>query len=311
MPGFRALDAALRRTTERLALELDHPAAAAPDWSELEWDVARGVAAMQGIAVLLAHRLRWSGPPRWQEYLRDQVNHGLRREARIGALITQLDVLLQRERVRALGLKGAALRGLGIYDPGERPMGDVDLLASPDDCDAIGRALAVLGYREIYRTQRHAVFRDRAPDAARGFGEHVDNPLKVELHECVAEPLPASMVDITARLVPLDSRSGLRPYRSRAALMAHLLLHAAGNMRAHAFRLIQLVDLGRLSHQMTGRRVGGFAGWQRGRGALVVGLSTTAAGATLLLRQGTARNSGAAALPCAPGPCSMSRAAIR
>ena len=34
--------------------------------------------------------------------------------------------------------------------------------------------------------------------------------------------------------------------------MAHLLLHAAGNVRAHALRLIQLVDLGRLSHHMTG-----------------------------------------------------------
>ena len=57
LPPYTVLRAALGRTTEFLAHELHAPRASAPDWNELEWNVARAVAAMQGITVLLANRL--------------------------------------------------------------------------------------------------------------------------------------------------------------------------------------------------------------------------------------------------------------
>ena len=63
VPPFKVLAAALRKTTEHLAKELAAPTDSPPRWTELEWAVARSVAAMQGISTLLENNLRWLGPP--------------------------------------------------------------------------------------------------------------------------------------------------------------------------------------------------------------------------------------------------------
>jgi len=78
-----------------------------------------------------------------------------------------------------------------------------------------------------------------------------DNYLKIELHERISEPLPLRMADITGLIQPREPHPGLNPYPSKAALMTHLLLHAAGAMKARAARLIQLNDIARLSANMT------------------------------------------------------------
>jgi len=54
-------------------------------------------------------------------------------------------------------------------------------------------------------------------------------------------------VDITRCLLPRAAHAGLNAYPSAASLMLHLLLHAAGNMRARALRLIQLHDIALLA----------------------------------------------------------------
>ena len=102
----------------------------APDWSDIEWAIARSVAAMQGISALLAGKLRWPGPPAWQSFLAEQREQCLLRDARIGALLERIDAATRERRVACVALKGAALRALDLYAPGERPMGDVDLLVS-------------------------------------------------------------------------------------------------------------------------------------------------------------------------------------
>jgi hypothetical protein len=249
-PPYRKVAAALRTTTERLARELVHPESDVPAWSEFEWDVARAVAAMHGISVLLTRRLRWYGPPRWQQFLREQREHGLRRDVRIGELLLRIDLLARHERIGVVALKGSALHALGIYLPGERPMGDIDLLARGEDFPATRRALRAMEYEESFTTERHVVFGNVAPRLPRGIGEHIDNPLKIELHSHIADALPATMVDITARLMPAPLAHGVNRYRSIVALMSHLLLHAAGNMRAHALRLVQLHDIARLATRM-------------------------------------------------------------
>jgi hypothetical protein len=246
-PPYREVAAALRSTTERLAQELASPSADPPDWSTFEWNVARSVAAMHGISALLAHRLRWHGPTRWEDFLREQVTQGLLRDVRIGELLTSLDTLARREAVGLVGLKGAALRVLGFYVPGERPMGDIDIYAPPSSLPAAARVLAALGYCDTLKTARHIAYSRGPAMAPHGFGEHIDNSIKIELHSRVAEHLPVTQVDITSRLAPCPLEQGLHGYRNRAALMAHLLLHAAGNMRAHALRLLQLHDIARLS----------------------------------------------------------------
>jgi hypothetical protein len=249
-PPYRELAATLRTTTERLARELVKPASDPPDWNPFEWNVARAVAAMQGISALLANRLQWRGPPRWENFLREQVRQGQLRDARIGELLAQLDSFARREPVGIVGLKGAALRALYIYARGERPMGDIDLYAPTATFPAVARVLEALGYREAFRTARHVVYRCGPAAGPRGIGEHIDNGIKIELHGHIAESLPVTPVDITSRLAPTPLQHGLHGYASRAALMAHILLHAAGNTRAHALRLIQLQDIARLSALM-------------------------------------------------------------
>jgi hypothetical protein len=59
--------------------------------------------------------------------------------------------------------------------------------------------------------------------------------------------LPAMATDITQHLWRRETHAGLNSYPSDASLLMHLLLHAAGNIRARALRLIQLNDIARLA----------------------------------------------------------------
>jgi len=247
MPPFRVVAAALRKTTEHLAAEVVQSSASPPDWNELEWAIARSAAAMQGISALLANNVRWSGPPAWLSFLGEQREQGLLRHARIGELLEQIDTAARRRGVECMALKGAALRDLNLYGYGERPMGDIDLLVSSRDMFPIAAVMAEIDYVDAFITQRHRVFEPRRKLPTRGFGEHVDNPLKIEIHTAIAEPLPVRNVDITERLKRSTRGSGLRNYPDLVSLFLHLLLHAAGNMRAHALRQIQLHDIAMLA----------------------------------------------------------------
>ena len=247
LPPFKELASVLRRTTERLARELARPTESRPDWSEIEWTIAACVAAMQGISTLLANRLRWSGPPIWQAFLTDQREQCVLRDARIGALLERIDAVTRERQIGCLALKGAALRGFDLYRAGERPMGDVDLLVAAGDLGSLAGALTDLGYVESYTTQRHAVYAPRGNRTPHRLGEHADNPLKIELHTAIGEELPVRTVDITARLFRARARAGINSYPDLASLQLHLLLHAAGNMRSHTLRQIQLHDIAAVS----------------------------------------------------------------
>jgi len=247
MPSLRFVSAALRTTTERLVRELAQPGDSVPLWSDFEWDIARAVAAMQGISMLLARSRRWIGPDRWERFLEHQRTQSVMRDARVGETLAQVDAGARREGIRLVGLKGSALRALRVYEPGDRPMADIDLLARREDMQAAARLLASIGYHQSLVTTRHVTFgRDVAPASVQ-IGEHVDNPLKIELHTRVGDALPVEIVDITARLAPPDAPPGVTGYASHGALLAHLALHAAGNMRAHALRAIQIHDIARLA----------------------------------------------------------------
>ena len=104
MPTFKVLAAVLRRTTERLVRELAQPTDLQPDWTETEWTVARSVAAMQGISVLLAARLRWQGPSAWQAFLAEQCEQSLLRHERIGSLLERIDAVTRERRVGCVAL---------------------------------------------------------------------------------------------------------------------------------------------------------------------------------------------------------------
>jgi hypothetical protein len=162
-------------------------------------------------------------------------------------LLGAINAIAHREGIPVVALKGAALHSAGFYVAGERPMGDIDLLIRSDDAKATARMLESCGYEVAYLSRRHQAFQPRVRDAlsAIRLGEHIDNPIKIEVHSKIAEQLP--LVDITKFLFTSGARGGISAYPSIAALMMHLLLHAAGNMRARALRHIQLHDIALLA----------------------------------------------------------------
>lgn len=252
LPPLPELAEALFRTTETLARELTRPTAAAPDWSDFDWRVARASAAMQGISALLCHRLRWQGPAGWRSFLAEQRAQTEARFQRIAALQSGIDVLARSRGVSVIALKGAALYALGFYPEASRPMGDIDLLVRDPDLQAATEILEGCGYAVAFDSYRHRVFKPRhSPSRSVHFGEHIDSPIKIELHTCVAEHLPVRTVDITGLLIPAQMHSGINAYPSHAALLMHLLLHAAGNMRARGLRFIQLHDIALLTASLS------------------------------------------------------------
>src|SRR5450755_4757072 len=118
----------------------------APDWSEFEWRIAEAVAALQGVAAVLARGCAWHGPDRWQRFLAEQSHQTRLRRARIAELLPTVDAVLRNAGIPAVALKGAALYELGVYAAGERPMGDIDLLLSPTDMAPAAQALRSLGF---------------------------------------------------------------------------------------------------------------------------------------------------------------------
>ena len=249
-PTFEVIETALRSATEFLARQPIAPATAAPDWSDTQWHIAKAVVAIQGMAVQLAATARWRGPDHWESFLREQQRQTLLRHDLILERLADLHSGAMAAGLPLVALKGAALYRAGIYDSGERPMGDIDLLARPGDIPTAKRLLVDLGYVEVLDSSRHVTFEPRDAGGHVGYGEHVANPIKVELHSQIAEALPVAKVDITRQVFPGRNEPGLNHYPSHAALMLHLLLHAAGNIRARALRQIQLHDIALLAPKL-------------------------------------------------------------
>jgi Uncharacterised nucleotidyltransferase len=250
MAGPTALQASLRAITETLAHELACPSSTVPDWSAAEWLLARAVAAMHGVAPLLSRDLRWQGPAGWVAFLAQQRVHTETRHARVLELLRQLDQLTRAQGVVAVALKGAALHATGLYTAGERPMADVDLLVQPRDAQRTARLIESLGFRETMVLWKERVFTPLVDHFAADLGEHTSSCIKIELHERICERLPWHITDVSRFIFPSRAPPGLRDYPSKAALMLHLLLHAAGAMAFKALRLLHLHDLALLSSSM-------------------------------------------------------------
>ena len=247
LPPLGQIASALRDITESLACEFRVPSSEPPLWGDFEWRIAQAVASMHGISSLLCTDLRWEGPPSWRSFLEEQREHTAGRHRKIVQLLDGIDSQARHEEIAFVALKGAALHKNGIYQIGERPMADVDLLVRGADANNMAGLLGRCGFECTFTTWRHHVFESRARNLPVGFGEHIDNPIRIELHTSIRDFLPVSEIDITQLVFPGAACAGLNDYPSVAALMMHLLLHAAGNMRAHALRYIQLHDIARLA----------------------------------------------------------------
>jgi hypothetical protein len=253
LPPSTILQAMLRKITERFARELAEPAPLAPEWSEFEWIVARAVAAMHGVSPLLSRTLCWQGPVGWAEFLEEQRTHTTRRHMRIADLLQRLDRGARETGVAAVALKGASLHAMGLYTAGDRPMADIDVLVRPRDVESAGRLLTSLGFRQTRETWKEREFAPVEDHIPGEFGENADNSVKIELHDRICERLPWRITDMSERIFPPHPQPGLQGYPSQAAMMIHLLLHAAGSMTIRALRLLHLHDLARVSSRMTER----------------------------------------------------------
>jgi hypothetical protein len=251
LPPLDTIQAALRKTTEVLACELAKPGDTAPDWSPSEWLFARAVATLHGISPLLSRSIRWQGTPGWNRFLSEQRTHTEARYQGIQDLLAVLDSTARRAGIALVALKGAALHSLGLYSAGERPMADIDLLVREADADRTADTLESLGFHETLRTPRHRIFEPGQRQDPGNFGENAANAMKIEMHTHIGEKLPLRKVDVSERLYPRDPHPGLNAYPGKAALMTHLLLHAAGGMSLRAARLLHLNDISRLSARLT------------------------------------------------------------
>lgn len=247
IPDAEVVQAALRSTTEKLAHELARPTDTAPTWSDFEWRAARAAAAIHGISPLLAARLRWRGPQGWDAFLVEQRGHTEIRHQRIDALAKLFDERARKVGLPIIALKGAALHAMGVYVPGERPMADLDFLVREADMPAALRLLEEQDFHEELAFWKNRVFTPNVPGTASPatghLGEHRDNPIKIELHWRIREKLPFELTDISAVTFPSTPHPGLNAYPSLAALLMHLVFHAAGSMATRDLRLLHLHDL--------------------------------------------------------------------
>jgi len=251
IPRPDVVQEALRKTTERLAYELGRPTAVAPSWSEFEWRAARAAAAIHGVSPLLATTLRWSGPPGWQAFLIEQKEHTESRHARIETLAKLLDERARSAGIPLVALKGAALHSMGFYKPGERPMADLDFLVEEPDLSAATKLLEDQCFSEELRYWKNRVFTPAEARTSSALGEHRDNHIKIELHWRVREKLPLALTDISDSVFPRNPHPGLNAYPSLAALLTHLVLHAAGAMASRELRLVHLNDLALVCARMS------------------------------------------------------------
>lgn len=264
-PGLIA--ESLEKVTEALALQLGGGGNVTPDWSEFDWKIAQAAAALHGIGPTLALNLRWHAPPFWQTFLAQQSEHNQLRHQRIQALTGSLLDEFKDAGIQVLLLKGAALYRAGCYANGERPMADLDVLVRPQDRSNCAAILSRMQYRLVLSIERHDVYESANAAVIHTLGEHADNPIKIEVHSKIAEKLLSQSWDVTEFV---SSRAGTNgAYPESPALMAHLLLHAAGGMRTKSLRVLHLCDIARLAALMTaddwgkimGIRAGGRPAW--------------------------------------------------
>lgn len=262
LPPLRIVRQGLRQATEALAIELARPGGPTPAWDERQWRLASAAAAIHGVAPLMARCQAWHGP-HWSAFTASQREHVETRHGRIEELLSLIDRQARTAGIAVVPLKGSALHAMGLYQAGDRPMADIDLLVLEDDVDAMTALLQGADYVPSFSVWKHRVLRPIDGEPQFCLGEHRDTPINIELHTCIQERLPVATVDITGRVFPEAARPGLNAYPSNGALMSHLLLHAAGNICNRSMRLVHMHDIALLAARMSANdwdEVGGTAG---------------------------------------------------
>ncbi len=154
---------------------------------------------------------------------------------------------LRAAAVEVVALKGAALAFFHYPDPALRPMGDLDLLLR--DPRQLGQATAVLvggGWIALFDTPRHRVFARPGERVARPAAEDPENPIRLEIHTSFRLPVLGGLYDASAALraqsETRDVDGTAVAIAAGAALVPHLLFHAAEDFAGNGIRGIQAYD---------------------------------------------------------------------
>ena len=224
-----------------------------PRWNDFEWGMARSVCVMQGSPAAreppqLARPGFVGGVSSASSAhirLRDQ-----RHAREILATLNRRTHARGGHRCIAQGFRAARARITSAA--GVRPMGDIDLLVAPRDAGHSHRGLKSSGYRTRV-IRRDVTLCSLPPERPLRdtFGEHVHNPLT---DRAAHRHRRASAALAGRHHGPHRGRrrcARREPLRLRMALMSHMLLHTAGNMRTNALRFMQLIDIARLAPRLT------------------------------------------------------------
>lgn len=252
-PRYRALSEAAVSSAASGSCE---PLASAVT-GEDEAELAAFATSTQGVAALLARASsREALPVPLARFLEEDAARTAARAARLRATLGEALAALRQGGLEVVLLKGAALVQAGLADPGERPMGDLDLLLA--DPGGLGEATRLLEratpFRALLDTPRHRVFVLPGERVALPAAEHPENPLRIELHRTFRLPVLGEVYDATAdlrlsaRTLERDGLQALVP--GEAALVRHLLHHAAEDFGARGLRGVQAHDFRLLSRRL-------------------------------------------------------------
>lgn len=201
-----------------------------------------------GVAALLAPLLEDRLPPEPAAELADAVRRTLGRGAWLAADWQRLQRALTGAGVPHAPLKWADLAARLYRPPASRPAADLDILVPPEHANAAESVLRKLGYTLVAETWKHRVFLledNRTVVDPRG--EHPRNPRPVEVHTWLGEGFRGLRVDFT-REVAFSTSGAPLPV---AVALTHLAAHATVDALGRSLRLIQLVDLMRLSAHLS------------------------------------------------------------
>lgn len=256
---FRALQQAIVKVTEALAWGLaaamgakGQPGSIDPGgpWSKDEWRNAEVAATIHGIAPLL-WRHRWGvdrdAPASWGPFIETQADENRRRIERIGSVRNALTQAATSRDCRLLILKGCDIGGWLYDDPSLRPMADIDVLIEPWALAGFDAVARLAGLLPVATTSRHRTYALDGRVESPYFGEHVDNPIKLDVHTVVGGLTDGFADAFTRRAWSKATRrqdgSGEWLGLDLSGLATHLLVHTSENAANRTARFVQLTDL--------------------------------------------------------------------
>ncbi len=227
---------------------------AAPVWDAATISAVQWICRVHGLASLLAAEASFQRqlPPDLQAWFISQHSFNQQRIAALQADLAAILHAFHPHGIRVMPMKGAVL-GACCYTPASlRPMADLDLLIQPADEAATRRVLGDLGYQPTVPHWKHTEFsRPTQREVVDPTCEHPDNPRSVELHRHCRESFGGPTVDLTATMWQESHGGELlgQPAHlpTSEGLLLHLLVHATYHFWQGRGRLIQLVDLHRLT----------------------------------------------------------------